>query len=105
MFLKTILLSAVTLLVLVVATENRGRPVHQQPVERDQKTFQHIQRILRNNYQRSLRQDQLRRRNSRMLRPFSKPAVRRPRRIGTGTAESKVGHNTQLSSLFLYNMH
>ena len=100
MFLKTILLSAVTLLVLVVATENRGRPLRQQPVERDQKTFQHIQSILRNNYQRSLRQDQLRRRNSRMLRPFSKSAVRRPRRIGTGTAESKVGH-----SLLLYKLH
>ena len=101
MFLKTILLSAVTLVVLVVATENKSKPLHQQPVERDQKTFQHIQNILRNNYERSLRQDHLRRRNSRFLGPraFSKPAVRRSRKISP--AQSKVGFISTISTPFI----
>ena len=89
MWSKTILISSVALVVLVVATENHGKSFHQQPIKRDQKTFQHIQSILRNNYERSLRQEHFRRRNSRFL-AFDRPALRRPRKINSGNTKIQV---------------
>ena len=94
MLLRTVLLLCLTVVVVVLAKGNQFNPLPQHPARRDQKTFQHIQSILRKNYERTLwREHQnFRRRNSRFLNPVGLKRVsdRRPRKINVGRTKIQV---------------